>query len=98
MKSKLIIACSVAVAMASCSKKETAATPEEKPAETPVEAPVVKPVEAPVEKPVEKPVVVLTKVAESLKDMTFALEGDKFVNKDVSNDTEYFLVYFSASW
>ena len=96
MKSKLIIACSVAVAMASCSKKETAATPEEKPAETPVEAPVVKPVEKPAV--VEEKEVVLTKVAESLKDLTFAIEGEKFVNKDVSNDTEYFLVYFSASW
>ncbi len=88
MKMKLIIACSVAVAMASCSKKEPATSTEEKPV-IPVE---VKPAPVVVEE------VAPTAVSKSLKGLTYALEGDKFVNQDVSNETEYFLVYFSASW
>ncbi len=78
--------------MASCSKKETAATPEEKPAETPVVAPVEKP------EVIEKKEVVLTQVASDLKGHVYALEADKYVSAEVSSDAEYYLIYVSASW
>ena len=43
-------------------------------------------------------VVAHSKISASVEGLTKSLDGDAFVKKDVNKETEYYLVYFTASW
>lgn len=86
MKSKLIIACSVAFAMASCSEKENATDADAKSATQ-----AAKSTSGVVSGEGNK-------VSESLDGKTYELKETRFAKKNVSSESDYYLVYYSASW